>query len=84
MVGAVLQPEIGDRVGSKERLHFVFLDGELQQIAGISAPVDVLVGIDAQLGKLDRKEVLVGAGKIADRHDLALEIGKLLHTRIHA
>src|ERR1700676_1628406 len=71
-VGAVLQPEIGDRVGGEERLHLVFLDSELQEIAGIGAPIDVLVGIDALLGKLDRKEILVGAGQIADRHDLAL------------
>src|SRR5476651_114932 len=43
LVGAVLQPEIGDRIRGEERLDFPLLDGELQQIARIGSPVDVLV-----------------------------------------
>ena len=43
-----------------------------------------MIGIDAQLGELDREEVLVRAGEIADRDDLALEIGELVDVGIGA
>ena len=84
LVGGVLQPEIRDRVRSQERLDFTLLDGELQQIAGIDTPVDVLDRIDALLGELDREEVLVRSAEIADPHDLALEVGELVEPRIRA
>jgi hypothetical protein len=84
LVGGVLQPEVGDRVRSQERLDFTLLDGELQQIAGINAPVDILDRIDALLGELNREEVLVRSAEIADAHDLALEVGELVEPRVRA
>jgi len=84
LVGAVLQPEIGERIGRQERLDFALLDGNVEQIAGICPPVDIPVRIDAELGQLDREEILVRSGQIADRDDLALEIGELLHAGIGA
>ena len=82
LVGRVLEPEIGDRVRGQERLDFTLLDGELQQIAGIDTPVDVLDRVDALLGELDREKVLVGATEIADADDLALEIGELVEPEL--
>src|SRR5467141_1411656 len=84
LIGAVLQPEVSDRIGGKERLDFAFLDGELQQITRIGTPIDVLVGVDAPLCELDREEILVRPSEIADRDDLALEVGKLVDARIRA
>src|SRR5882724_2686735 len=84
LVGAVLQPEIRDWIGSKERLDFALLDGELQQISRIGPPIDVLVGIDALPGELDREEILVRSAEIADRDDFPLEVGKLVDARIGA
>jgi hypothetical protein len=65
-------------------MDFALLDGKLQEIAGIGAPIDVLVGIDALLRKLDREEILVRPAEIADRNDLALEIRQLVDARIGA
>src|SRR3984957_6212163 len=84
LVGRVLQPEIRDRIGGEERMDLAFLDGELQKIAGIGAPIDVLVGIDALLGELDREEILVRSAEIADCDDLALEAAKFVVARVRA
>src|SRR5260221_9208903 len=84
LIGRGLQPEISDRIGGKERLDFALFDRELQEIAGIGPPIDVLVGIDALLGELDREEILVRSCEVADRDDLALEVGKLVDARIRA
>src|SRR5258707_1849676 len=84
LIGRVLQPEISDRIGGKERLDFALFDRELQEIAGIGPPIDVLVGIDALLGELDREKILVRSCEVADRDDLALEVGKLVDARIRA
>jgi hypothetical protein len=65
-------------------VHFALLDGELHQIARIDPPIDVLVGIDAQLGELDREEVLVRSAEIPDGHDLALEVRELVDAGIGA
>ena len=88
MYWAVLQPEVSERIGRQERLDLALLDREVEKIARDRPPIDFLVGVDAKLGELDREEVLVGPGEIADCDDLALEIGELFDagtgTRQHA
>lgn len=84
LVLAVLQPEIGQGVGRQEGLHLALLDRDVQQIARIGAPVDVPDGIDAEFRELDQEEILIRTGEIADRDDLALEIGELVDARIRA
>ena len=61
-----------------------FSTARLRRLPGYRPPVDFLVRIDAELGKLDREEVLVGSGEIADGDDLALEIGELVDAGIGA
>ena len=73
-----------ERIGRQERLNLALLDREVEKIARIGAPIDILVGIDALLGELDREEILVGSGEIADGDDLALEIGELVDAGIGA
>ncbi len=53
LVGAVLQPEISQRVGGEERLNLALVDRELEQVSREWTPVDILVGIDPLLGQLD-------------------------------
>jgi hypothetical protein len=64
----------------QERLHLALLDREVEKISGIGAPINFLVGVDAKLGELDREEILVGSGEVADGDDLALEIGELVDS----
>src|SRR6266404_5126723 len=80
LVAAILRPDMGDRIRGQERMDLTLLDRELQEIAGIGAPVHIPVGIDALLGELDRKEILVWSTEIADRDDLALEVGQSVDT----
>ena len=65
-------------------MDLALLDRELQKVTGIGAPIDVLVRIDALLGELDREKILVRSAEIADRDDLALEIGELVDAGIGA
>ena len=65
-------------------MDLALLDRELQKVAGIGAPIDVLVRIDALLGELDREKILVRSAEIADRDDLALEVGEFVDTGIGA
>jgi hypothetical protein len=80
LVRGIFQPEKGERVGGKEGLHLLLLDGEVEQIARIGAPADVGVRIDAEFCELDREEILVGASEIADGDHLAPEVGERVHA----